>query len=153
MCKEDADLVPIIKELVGLWYQCLIGHHKDRDCHFYVNEEFQYDGDREYTVSHNGYIAGEFYKTVDSHRDAYIWLGEKLVRMIMKEAGWYLNVGIKEAEDKVEFGCSFPTQIYNEKTKKWDKPVGLDYWRKEFGRIVARAEELAKEIKNVKRVA
>lgn len=47
-----------IEKLTSIWYELVsIDHHKDRDCHFYINKTFSYGKPANYTVEHNGYIS------------------------------------------------------------------------------------------------
>ena len=46
-----------IVDLTKLWYQVVnLDHHKDKDCHWYINIEYSYGGKPVYVVKHYGYI-------------------------------------------------------------------------------------------------
>jgi hypothetical protein len=47
----------IITELSSLWYN-IVGsdHHKDRDCHWYINKVWSYGDKPFYRVEHYGYV-------------------------------------------------------------------------------------------------
>jgi hypothetical protein len=66
-----------ITKLTEEWYR-LIGsdHHKDRDCHFYIETKWSYGDPPKYSVLHNGYILhdfdGEEYETYEEALDGLI---------------------------------------------------------------------------------
>lgn len=74
------------KKLTALWYRCLVDHHKDRDCHFYITSEFSYSGIQEWSVIHNGYIAEFEVKHIPSYRECLIELCNNLYLQIKREA-------------------------------------------------------------------
>lgn len=99
----------IIQELVSAWYEYVsFDHHKDRDCHWYIETitDYCYDGEikTDYVVKHYGYIA-------DSHQhDNYQTLEDAqkcLIRTIIGEMS--NRVHIESDED--------PTQKEYAKTK------------------------------------
>lgn len=46
-----------ILRLSQAWYKYVgYDHHKDRDCHWYIEADFAYGGKPEFYVYHNGYI-------------------------------------------------------------------------------------------------
>jgi hypothetical protein len=50
----------MIRELSMLWYKIAsISHHKDRDCHWYIEEDWAYGNAPVYCVRHEGYINGD----------------------------------------------------------------------------------------------
>lgn len=53
-----SELSKEILRLTGAWYKYvgLSGHHKDRDCHWYIEADFAYGNPPTYTVVHDGYI-------------------------------------------------------------------------------------------------
>ena len=73
-----------ITELTEQWYR-LIGsdHHKDRDCHFYIETKWSYGQPPKYSVVHNGYILhdfdGEEYNTYEEALDGLISLLSKAI--------------------------------------------------------------------------
>lgn len=79
-----------IQQLTELWYSCLIDHHKDRDCHFTIEEQWSYGRYPTYTVHHYGYVADEWHSPeFKSVHSAYKWLIKKLIEQIKDEAnGW-----------------------------------------------------------------
>ena len=44
-------------ELTQFWYNYVsLDHHKDRDCHFYINQVFSYGEEPYWRIEHYGYI-------------------------------------------------------------------------------------------------
>lgn len=58
------ELINDITKLTKEWYT-LIGpdHHKDRDCHWYIETKWSYGQSPEYHISHNGYILSDINET------------------------------------------------------------------------------------------
>lgn len=79
--------VEAIKKLTALWYRCLVDHHKDRDCHFYVEHVFSYGGEDKWRISHYGYVADDWVYEFKSQEAAYNALIERLKEQIRDEAG------------------------------------------------------------------
>ncbi len=50
----------MIEQLIReyLWYVCQ-DHHKDRDCHFYIQKSWSYGEFKGYCVVHHGYVNQE----------------------------------------------------------------------------------------------
>lgn len=79
----------IIEEITKLsdeWYT-LIGHshHKDRDCHWYIETKWSYGQPPTYSVQHWGYILGDIVEECDSYDKALLKLKEILIETIEKE--------------------------------------------------------------------
>lgn len=55
------DLSKEITRLTDIWCR-FVGsdHHKDRDCHFYINKHWSYGEEPYYQAQHYGYIADDF---------------------------------------------------------------------------------------------
>lgn len=92
----DKDLE--IMGLVELWYRLMIGHHKDRDCHFYVELDYQYAGDLVIVASHYGYVAGEWSYKAKSLVAAQSALAEYLQLIIRQEANELLERNANKEE-------------------------------------------------------
>jgi len=76
----------IIEEITKLteeWYR-LIGpeHHKDRDCHWYIETKWSYGQTPTYTIQHYGYILDDISETWGSYDLALNRLKEILEREI-----------------------------------------------------------------------
>lgn len=79
-------LIAEITRLTDDWYT-LIGkdHHKDRDCHWYIETKWSYGYSPKYTVQHRGYILGEIQEEFCSYEKALIGLKNILIEKIKQE--------------------------------------------------------------------
>jgi len=75
-----------ITKLTDEWY-FLIGkdHHKDRDCHWYIETKWSYGYPPKYTVQHWGYILDEIEEEFDSYEKALERLKKLLIEKIQEE--------------------------------------------------------------------
>jgi hypothetical protein len=72
-----------ITELSRVWYIQIGGdHHKDRDCHFYINTVWSYGQKQKYRVEHYGYIFRDIEEEFDTYREAAEFLLNKITEMI-----------------------------------------------------------------------
>ncbi len=72
----------IIKKLTDSWYdRVAINHHKDRDCHWYINTVYSYGKLPVYRVEHYGYIHEDISEVYSSYKEA-----EESLIEILKEA-------------------------------------------------------------------
>jgi hypothetical protein len=80
------DKLKKITQLTDEWYK-LIGkdHHKDRDCHFYINTVWSYGQNQTYRVEHHGYIADEIDDEFETYDQAANFLIKKIQDMIKEE--------------------------------------------------------------------
>ena len=80
--KEDL-LIKEITDLTQQWYT-LIGpdHHKDRDCHWYIETKWSYGGSPEHRIVHNGYIIGKLEEAWQTYELALGRLKELLTKEI-----------------------------------------------------------------------
>lgn len=80
------DKIKTITQLTEEWYQ-LIGkdHHKDRDCHFYINTVWSYGQNPIYRVEHYGYLVDEIEQEFHSYDEAINYLEKKLQQIIKQE--------------------------------------------------------------------
>lgn len=76
-------MIEDITKLTEDWYK-LIGpdHHKDRDCHWYIETKWSYGQPPIYTIHHYGYIIDEFEETWGSYELAMSRLKEILTEEI-----------------------------------------------------------------------
>lgn len=93
------ELIEEIRELTEEWYT-LIGpdHHKDRDCHWYIETKWSYGQPPIYIIQHYGYIIDEFSETWNTYELALGRLKEILTTEIKEyikdkdendeESGW-----------------------------------------------------------------
>lgn len=79
-------LIEEITKLTNEWY-CLIGkdHHKDRDCHWYIETKWSYGNPPIYEVQHYGYIRDDVKVVCSSYDDALIALKAELETAIQQE--------------------------------------------------------------------
>lgn len=80
------DLIQQITKLTDEWY-FLIGkdHHKDRDCHWYIETKWSYGYPPKYTIQHWGYIIGDIEKEFETYEKALQELKIILLNEIEKE--------------------------------------------------------------------
>lgn len=94
--------------LTEIWYACLIDHHKDKDCHWYIDKTWSYGQKPIYSVQHYGYIIDDFKcEDFNTMEDAETFLIQKLKYHINKEIDNWLRYKNeeqipKEEEDKIE---------------------------------------------------
>lgn len=86
-----------ITELTELWYKLVsLDHHKDRDCHWYINKIWSYGNPPIYRVEHYGYV----YEDIGSedfkeYKDAERYLRNEIENAIQIEIKW-ANKVLKE---------------------------------------------------------
>lgn len=80
------NLIEEVTKLTDDWY-FLIGkdHHKDRDCHWYIETRWSYGYPPKYTVQHWGYILDHIEEEFDSYNEALTRLKNILVEKIQEE--------------------------------------------------------------------
>ncbi len=80
------DIQKQILKLTEEWYELVSGnHHKDRDCHWYIETRWSYGETPEYRVFHNGYVTDDIEISCDSYETALIELRNILKRAIERE--------------------------------------------------------------------
>lgn len=90
---QEVNIEEEIVYLSNLWYRYVgLDHHKDRDCHFYVEKRWSY-GDKPYYIAyHNGYVSSDFEGTkCDTAAEAEEELRDFLYLAIHKEYQWLLK--------------------------------------------------------------
>ena len=76
-----------IRKLTDTWYDIISkDHHKDRDCHWYINTTYSYGKAPIYRVEHYGHIHEDISEEYSSYEDAE----ERLIE-ILKDAIKNLN--------------------------------------------------------------
>jgi len=77
------ELIDEITKLTDEWY-FLIGkdHHKDRDCHWYIETKWSYGFPPKYHVQHWGYILGDIEEEFDSYDEALVELKNILIERL-----------------------------------------------------------------------
>ena len=75
-----------IIKLTNDYYELISAdHHKDRDCHWYVNKVWSYGDKPMYRVEHYGYCYEEFYEDFVTYEKARDYLISKLEDAIKGE--------------------------------------------------------------------
>jgi hypothetical protein len=85
-------MIEDITELTEDWYK-LIGpdHHKDRDCHWYIETKWSYGQSPTYCIHHYGYILDEINETWSSYELAMSRLKEILTEEIKQYRMYVTN--------------------------------------------------------------
>lgn len=80
------ELIKEITKLTDEWYQ-LIGpdHHKDRDCHWYIETKWSYGQSPVYIIRHHGYILDEIEEIWTTYELALERLKQILLKSIEQE--------------------------------------------------------------------
>jgi len=93
MCKNLDKKIKKATELTQEWYK-LIGsdHHKDRDCHFYIQIIFSYGNPPIYQLAHDGYLAEKIKEEYNDYESAVDGLIE-LLKHIIKNEKEYSDTG------------------------------------------------------------
>jgi len=80
------NIINEITKLTEVWYK-LIGkdHHKDRDCHWYVEAKWSYGNPPVYSVIHHGYVADRIEEVYDTYEAALHGLKETIEYWIQTE--------------------------------------------------------------------
>ena len=80
------NIIKEVTELTDEWYK-LIGsdHHKDRDCHWYIETKWSYGSSPVYVIQHYGYILDEIVETWSEYELALKRLKEILIEKIEEE--------------------------------------------------------------------
>jgi hypothetical protein len=87
------EIIQEITELTDEWYH-LIGkdHHKDRDCHWYIETKWSYGYAPIYTVTHQGYILHDLEDIeCSSYEEALKTLKNVLIEKIQEEKSFQQN--------------------------------------------------------------
>lgn len=70
-------------QLLKLWYETIGGdHHKDRDCHFYIERNFSTYKLSRWTLYHRGYLLGDIDEFYNTYKEAEKGLQELLIEKI-----------------------------------------------------------------------
>lgn len=81
-------------EQTDKWYEYVsMDHHKDRDCHWYIEVDFQYGRGPIYTAFHQGYTQrGRFAPERETYAEAFEDLVEIFRECIDNERKWVKEV-------------------------------------------------------------
>ena len=82
-------MTDIQKDIVKLseqWHDLISGdHHKDKDCHWYIETRWSYGEPPEYRVLHHGYVTDDIEITCISYEKALMELKTILKRAIERQ--------------------------------------------------------------------
>lgn len=86
-----------IKRLANIWYKYVShDHHKDRDCHFRIVQDYRYGDEVVYWAEHEGYIGGDhFSEEVPTYEEAQRELVGIMRLLISNEQEWAREVARK----------------------------------------------------------
>lgn len=74
----------LTKQLLELWYELIGGdHHKDRDCHFYIEKNFSTYKKSEWRLHHPGYLIDDYEEMFDSYEQAEKGLQDLLIEQML----------------------------------------------------------------------
>ncbi len=81
-----ADIQKEIVKLSEQWYELISSnHHKDKDCHWYIETRWSYGEQPEFRVLHHGYITDDIEIACDSYDTALMELRTIIKRAIERE--------------------------------------------------------------------
>ena len=108
-----------ITNLTKLWYEIIgLDHHKDSDCHWYINKVWSYGGAPVYRFEHYGYTYGEIItETCKSYKKAESALVTHLKKAIEIEIGFAKEV----SGDKKDTWSGSDVKIAKDKIKIWEE--------------------------------
>lgn len=87
----------LTKNLLELWYELIGGdHHKDRDCHFYIERNFSTYKKSEWRLYHQGYWIDDYEETFNTYKEAEKGLQDLLAEKILQ---WVLT---DQPEERLE---------------------------------------------------
>lgn len=79
------NIIEEITKLTEEWYDLIGGdHHKDRDCHWYIETKWSYGNPPTYMVQHWGYIIDYIEEVCESYDSALIKLRDILLQEIQE---------------------------------------------------------------------
>lgn len=98
--KLEAD----IKRLCEIWYRVISAdHHKDHDCHWYIQKRYSYAGELSYEVQHFGYLIGETSTSFNSSIEAHRYLRRKIAGVLLRESEDGSDILLDIVEPELEF--------------------------------------------------
>lgn len=75
---------PFTKQLLETWYELIGGdHHKDRDCHFYIERNFSTYKKSEWRLYHHGYWIDDYEETFPTYKEAEKGLQDLLINKML----------------------------------------------------------------------
>ncbi len=100
-----------ILKLTKLWYEYVgMDHHKDCDCHWFINKIWSYGGEPYYKIIHDGYIyEAKNYKRYKTYEAAEKALYREIHKAFRLELEW--------AKEAVAFASAYYDKTQIEKAK------------------------------------
>ena len=81
-----------------------LDHHKDRDCHFWIEKKWSYGYPPTYSAHHVGYVGSDLNtKEFDEEEDAMMWLADNLRNKIKQAIKYLEGTDYWDKDDKVGF--------------------------------------------------
>lgn len=78
-----------IIKLTDLWYSIVsLDHHKDRDCHWYINTVYSYGQPPKFRLEHYGYIGEDLEGEFETYEDAEKGLIDALKEALNNQKEW-----------------------------------------------------------------
>jgi len=78
-----------IIKLTDLWYRIVsLDHHKDRDCHFYINTVYSYGNKPKFRIGHFGYVGKEFEADFETYEQAEEGMIREINELLAEEKTW-----------------------------------------------------------------
>ncbi|GJL53102.1 MAG: hypothetical protein NPIRA02_02340 [Nitrospirales bacterium] len=95
----------VISKLMALWYRTIVlGHHKDRDCHFTIETRFSYGGQVRYVLTHHGYLEPDIEEEYWSYELAEQALIRLLHCLIRKHCQGHITLDPSREEAYIDEG-------------------------------------------------
>lgn len=107
------------QRLQDAWYNYVsLDHHKDRDCHFYVELDYAYDGtDISHAVTHHGYIYHDELRLEGNGTD-YLPTLKKAILTVVKDQLTYVN-NVLSNPDSYDTAQRAQVKQFQELFKEW----------------------------------
>jgi hypothetical protein len=117
----------LIDKALKLWYDLIGGdHHKDRDCHFYIEKQYSTYVPSTWTVYHNGYILKDYKQEFPTFEQALQGLLDFLLEKIAEEISLTIQNFdhlIKEGEKKED-----DRELYQKYMRRLEIIVASQYY-------------------------
>lgn len=110
-----------ILELTNMWYEYVsMDHHKDRDCHWHIEQVWSYGEKPYWTVWHDGYVSDCEDETRYNSYDDALWALLNLIHSAWdKEFEWARDVLMRKTEyDEVQVKKAEWLQAQRNKLRK-----------------------------------
>ena len=85
-------------ELLEIWYDCLVGHHKDRDCWFSIRKQFCVYKPQKWIAQHDGYLYN-YEEEFETYDEAYLALTKFVCTCIEELAENELRINKEDPQE------------------------------------------------------